>query len=83
MQWDVFIYLLTMGAGSKKDLGVSRVGPGGSLNALFSLLIEVLFQILAVGKEEERGTSTLGERSTTESCMLRSGRMNRSLKRIY
>uniref|UniRef100_F6HPX0 Uncharacterized protein n=1 Tax=Vitis vinifera TaxID=29760 RepID=F6HPX0_VITVI len=24
------------------------------------------------------GTSTLGERSTTESCMLRSGRMNRS-----
>ncbi|KAJ0024730.1 hypothetical protein Pint_07563 [Pistacia integerrima] len=28
------------------------------------------------------GTSTLGERSTTESCMLRSGRMNRSRKGI-
>ncbi|CAN4125295.1 unnamed protein product [Withania somnifera] len=61
-----------MGAGLKKDLRVSRVGPGGSLNAFFFLLIG-----------EEGGTSTLGERSTTESCMLRSGRMNRSRKGIY
>ncbi|KAL4276930.1 hypothetical protein AHAS_Ahas20G0256400 [Arachis hypogaea] len=29
------------------------------------------------------GTSTLGERSTADSCMLRSGRMNRSRKGIY
>ncbi|KAM6566317.1 hypothetical protein CsatB_010163 [Cannabis sativa] len=71
-----------MGAGLKKDLRVSRVGPGGSLNAFFFLLIGVISQKLAmVGKKG--GTSTLGERSTTESCMLRSGRMNRSRKGIY
>ena len=55
-----------------------RVGLGGSLEASFYLPTEVPFQRLAVGKEEEGETSTLGERSTTESCMLRSGRMNRS-----
>lgn len=63
----------------KKDLRVSRVGPGGSLKAFFFLLMGVISQRLAV----KGGTSTLGERSTTESCMLRSGRMNRSRKRIY
>ena len=68
-----------MGAGLKKDLRVSRVGPGGSLKAFFFLLMGVISQRLAV----QGGTSTLGERSTTESCMLRSGRMNRSRKRIY
>lgn len=57
---------------------MSRVGLKGFLNAFFSLPIEILFQKLAVGKEEGGETSTLGERSTTESCMLRSGRMNRS-----
>ncbi|CAN4102483.1 unnamed protein product [Withania somnifera] len=62
-----------MGAGLKKDLRVSRVGPGGSLNAFFFFLL--------IG--EEGGTSTLGERKTTESCMPRSGRMNRSRKGIY
>lgn len=67
-----------MGAGLKKDLRVSRAGPGGSLNAFFFLLIGKTCH----GKEEG-GTSTLGERSTTESCMLRSGRMNRFRKGIY
>ncbi|KAJ0111869.1 hypothetical protein Patl1_03567 [Pistacia atlantica] len=37
-----------MGAGLKKDLRVSRVGPGGSLNAFFFLLIGVISQILAM-----------------------------------
>ena len=63
----------------KKDLRVSRVGPGGSLNAFFFLPIGVISHH---GKGEG-GTSTLEERSTTESCMLRSGRMNRSRKGIY
>lgn len=68
----------------KKDLRVSRVGPGGSLNAFFFLLIGVVIsQRLAAGVRKKGGTSTLGERSTTESCMLRSGRMNRSRKGIY
>ena len=71
-----------MGAGLKKDLRVSRVGPGGPLNAFFFLLIGVISQRLAMVRKKG-GTSTLGERSTTESCMLRSGRMNRSRKGIY
>lgn len=37
-----------MGAGLKKDLRVSRVGPGGSLNAFFFLLIGILSQRLAM-----------------------------------
>jgi len=72
-----------MGAGLKKDLRVSRVGPGGSINAFFFLLIGVISQRLAMVRRKKGGTSTLGERSTTESCMLRSGRMNRSRKVIY
>ncbi|KAL8490799.1 hypothetical protein ACS0TY_022709 [Phlomoides rotata] len=71
-----------MGAGLKKDLRVFRVGPGGSLNAFFFLLIRVISQRLA-GVRKKGRTSTLGERSTTESCMLRSGRMNRYRKGIY
>lgn len=67
----------------KKDLRVSRVGPGGSINAFFFLLIGVISQRLAMVRRKKGGTSTLGERSTTESCMLRSGRMNRSRKVIY
>lgn len=85
MQWDVSIYLSLDSKwepGLKKDLRVSRVGPGGSLNAFFFLLIGVLSQRLAMVRKKG-GTSTLGERSTTESCMLRSGRMNRSRKGIY
>lgn len=71
-----------MGAGLKKDLRVSKVGPGGSLNALFFLLLEVLSKRLTMVRKKE-GTSTLGERSTTKRCMLRSGRMHRSRKGIY
>ncbi|KAK4342527.1 hypothetical protein RND71_038343 [Anisodus tanguticus] len=71
-----------MGAGLKKDLRVSRVGPGGSLNAFFFLLIGVISQRLARVRRKE-GASTLGERSITESCILHSGRMNRSRKGIY
>ncbi|KAG9438463.1 hypothetical protein H6P81_021586 [Aristolochia fimbriata] len=54
-----------MGAGLKKDLRVSRVGPGGSLNAFF-VFSSGYFTRTCRGKEEG-GTSTLGERSTTES----------------
>ncbi|KAK9922034.1 hypothetical protein M0R45_030517 [Rubus argutus] len=54
-----------MGAGLKKDLRVSRVGPGGSLNAFFFLLIGVISQRLAMVRKKG-GTSTLGERSTTK-----------------
>ncbi|TYG96334.1 hypothetical protein ES288_A11G342000v1 [Gossypium darwinii] len=74
-----------MGAGLKKDLRVFRVGLRGSLNALFFFFPSELFfisQILAMVRKKG-GTSTLGERSTTESCMLHSGRMNRSRKGIY
>lgn len=71
-----------MGAGLKKDLRVSRVGPGGSLNAFFFLLI-VSYCTKTFHGKKEGATSTLGERSTTDSCMLRSGRMNRSRKGIY
>ena len=66
----------------KKDLRVSKVGPGGSLNAFFFLLIGVISKRLAMVRKKGR-TSTLGERSTTKNCMLRSGRMNRSRKGIY
>lgn len=68
-----------LNAGSEKDLRVfSWAKRMGYPTPFFSLLIEVFLKKLAVGKEERRITSTLGERSTTESCMLRSGRMNRS-----
>ncbi|TYI93319.1 hypothetical protein E1A91_D02G129300v1 [Gossypium mustelinum] len=68
-----------MGASLKKDFRVFRVGIRGSLNALFFLPIRVISYFKnTCHSKEERGTSTLGERSTMESCMLRSGRMNRS-----
>ncbi|EPS74534.1 hypothetical protein M569_00251, partial [Genlisea aurea] len=45
---------LEMGAGLKKDLRVSRVGPGGSLNAFFFLLIGgSYFTKTCQGKAEE------------------------------
>jgi len=73
-----------MGAGLKKDLRVSKVGPGGSLNAFFFSSHRSYFKKTCHGMVRKKGgTSTLGERSTTESCMLRSGRMNRSRKGIY
>ncbi|KAK6947258.1 hypothetical protein RJ641_000731 [Dillenia turbinata] len=56
-----------MGAGLKKDLRVSRVGPGGSLNAFFFLLIGVISLndrsvIKEVGVQRQPG----GERSALE-----------------
>ncbi|KAG4192738.1 hypothetical protein ERO13_A07G174583v2 [Gossypium hirsutum] len=74
-----------MGAGLKKDLRVFRVGPRGSLTPSFFFFPSELFlisQILAMVRKKG-GTSTLGQRSTTESCILRSERMNRSRKGIY
>ena len=49
-----------MGAGLKKDLRVSKVGPGGSLNAFFFLLIGVIcyFTKTFRGKEEGRNEHT-------------------------
>ena len=41
-----------MGAGLKKDLRVSKVVPGGSLNAFLFLLIGVISQILAMVKKK-------------------------------
>ncbi len=77
--WNVFIYFLIVNLGSKKDLRVSGVELRRcSCKAFFSFPIKVLFLKLTVNKEKGGGTSTLGERSTTKSCMLRSGRMNRS-----
>jgi hypothetical protein len=46
-----------MGAGLKKDLRVSRVGPGGSLNALFFLFIGSYFisqRLVEVRKKGEQ-----------------------------
>jgi hypothetical protein len=42
-----------MGAGLKKDLRVSRVVPGGSLNAFLFLFIGVISQRLAVINDKE------------------------------
>ncbi len=55
----------------KKNLKVSRVGLRWSHNALFSL--PKTYCSCNEGKGE--GTSTLRERNTTKSCMLRSGRV--------
>ncbi len=44
-----------MGAGLKKDLRVSRVVPGGSLNAFLFLFIGVISQRLAVINDKEEG----------------------------
>lgn len=55
-----------MGAGLKKDLRVSRVGPGGSLNvnAFFFLLIGVISQRLAMVRKK-------GEQAHLESAVQR------------
>lgn len=47
-----------MGAGLKKDLRVSRVGPGGSLNAFFFLLIGVISQRFAMVRKKEGNKHT-------------------------
>jgi hypothetical protein len=66
--------------GSKKDLRVFKAELRRSFcNAFFFLPIQVLsLKLTIINKKEEERISTLGERSTTKSCMLRSGRMNRS-----
>jgi hypothetical protein len=53
-----------MEAGLKKDLRVSRVGPGGSLNAFFFLLIGVISQRLAMVRKK-------GEQAHLESAVQR------------
>ncbi|KAA0050839.1 putative chloroplast RF68 [Cucumis melo var. makuwa] len=53
----------------KKDLRVSKVGPGGFLNAFFFLLIGVISQTLAMVRKKG-GTSTLGVCSTMKSCAM-------------
>ncbi|KAL9379185.1 hypothetical protein Peur_027667 [Populus x canadensis] len=55
-----------MGAGLKKDLRVSKVGPGGSLNAFFFLLIGVISKRLVMVRKKG-GTSTLGEQEASDS----------------
>ena len=69
--------------GSKKDLRVFRDELRRQFcNVFFFLPIEVLsLKLTILNKKEEERISTLGERSTTKSCMLRSGRMNRSQKK--
>ena len=47
-------WLEMVGAGLKKDLRVSRVVPGGSLNAFLFLLIGVISQRLAMVKKGEQ-----------------------------
>ena len=57
----LFIYLLTRNGSRfdlKKDLRVSRVGPGGSLNAFFFLLIGVISQRLAMVRKKEGNKHT-------------------------
>ncbi|RYR09046.1 hypothetical protein Ahy_B05g077048 [Arachis hypogaea] len=53
-----------MGAGLKKDLRVSRVGPGGSLNAFFFLLIGIFSQRFAMVRKK-------GEQAHLESVVQR------------
>ena len=55
-----------MGAGLKKDLRVSRVGPGGSLNAFFFLLIGVISQRLAMVRKKEGNKHTWRAQYTGE-----------------
>ncbi|KAJ6929753.1 hypothetical protein NC652_013590 [Populus alba x Populus x berolinensis] len=71
-----------MGAGLKKDLRVFKVGLGWPLNTFFLLLIRAISKRL-VKVRKKGGISIPGERSTLESCMLRSRRMNHSRKVIY
>ncbi|KAL3513968.1 hypothetical protein ACH5RR_026685 [Cinchona calisaya] len=66
---------LEMGAGLKKDLRVSRVGPGGSLKAFFFFLTRVILQRLARTSQAKAEVQTIGAASlnqkpyyTGESC---------------
>ena len=64
-----------MGAGLKKDLRVSRVGPGGSLNAFFFLLIGVISQRLAMVRKKEGNKHTWRAQYNGEEvvCCVREG----------
>lgn len=65
----LFIYLLTRNGSRfdlKKDLRVSRVGPGGSLNAFFFLLIGVISQRLAMVRKKEGNKHTWRAQYTGE-----------------
>ena len=50
----------------KKDLRVSRVGPGGPLNAFFFLLIGVISQRLAMVRKKEGNKHTWRAQYTGE-----------------
>lgn len=50
----------------KKDLRVSRVGPGGSLNAFFFLLIGVISQRFAMVRKKEGNKHTWRAQYTGE-----------------
>ncbi len=84
VQWDVFfIHLLTMGAEQvrKRILECPGVGPGGSFNASF--FNKKLFPLARcwLGEEIKRKREQAHLESAVQwrgSCMLRSGRMNRS-----
>jgi hypothetical protein len=72
-----FMYFLMVNAGSKKDLRVfSWAKRMGYCYFLFSHRSSP--RKTCHWQARRRITSTLGERSTTKSCMLCSGRMNRS-----
>ncbi|KAG6790056.1 hypothetical protein POTOM_006202 [Populus tomentosa] len=58
-----------MGAGLKKDLRVSKVGPEGLLMPSFFLLIGVISKKLAMVRKKGE-TSTLGERNALKSCAM-------------
>lgn len=62
------------GAGLKKDLRVSRVGPGGSLNAFFFLPIGgVISQRLAMVREKEEQAHLKSAVQWRVVCCVREG----------
>ncbi|KAG5569008.1 hypothetical protein H5410_063968 [Solanum commersonii] len=70
-----------MGAGLKKDLRVSRVGPGGSLNAFFFFSSESYFTKTCQDKEEGGNKHTWrAQHNRRVVCCVRLRRMNRSRK---
>lgn len=59
-----------MGAGLKKDLRVSRVGPGGSLNAFFFILIGFTISMVRKKGEQAHLESAVQQRVV---CCVREG----------
>ncbi|TYI09455.1 hypothetical protein ES332_A09G074100v1 [Gossypium tomentosum] len=75
---------LAASSGECENFRVFRFGPRGSCNVFFFLPIGVISYFTnTCHSNEEGGTNTLGECSTTKSCMLCLGRMNRFRKGIY